>query len=143
MIDDRSPPQRQLSPLKFHLLWAAALLPLVALIGFTEAIGPDDAGATFQPWAVFAILAFSLVYSLVWWRRLDEAAREAHKWAWFWGANTGAVGALTLLMLGDRGVGAVEKIGFDNTLADGMALVLLFEILAYGVGWGFWWLRRR
>jgi len=36
-----------------------------------------------------AVAVFSAIHSLYWWRALDEAAQEAHKWAWWWGGNLG------------------------------------------------------
>ncbi|MBX9460125.1 MAG: hypothetical protein KL785_02265 [Brevundimonas sp.] len=45
-------------------------------------------------------MAVALVGCVWWWRGIDEAAREAHKWAWWWGGSGGVlVGAIFLLTL--------------------------------------------
>jgi len=114
------------------------------LIGWMqEHSGADGGYVAFRPWLVVLLLILGGVYSVAWWRRLDEAAREAHKWAWFWGANVAAFLAFGLLLLGDPGLSAARAIGFDDTLSDGITLVLGAEIIAYLIAWGFWWLRRR
>ncbi len=35
------------------------------------------------------VLALGLLGAVSYWRRLDEAAREAHKFAWYWGGSVG------------------------------------------------------
>lgn len=73
-----------------------------------------------------------------WWSRLDEAAREAHKWAWWWGGSLGlSVAAAVLLTLMARGGPT------DADLADGMMITLFCQIAGYTAAWVFWWLRRR
>jgi len=138
------PPHRRLTTRQFKLISGVMLVAVTLVMSAGEVIDDSrDLGPVLEPWAVLTILAITTAYSVLCWGRLDGAAREAHKWAWLWGANTGAVGALGLLLLGDRAINVVGKLGFDNTLADGMALVLAFEIVTYAVAWAFWWLRRR
>lgn len=88
--------------------------------------------------AIGGTLLAGVGVGLWWWSRLDEAAREAHKWAWWWGGSAGLmVAALGLLTVMLRGGAA------DADMADGMTVVLLCQVLGYGVAWAFWWLRRR
>lgn len=45
------------------------------------------------------LAVFLALHTYYWWRDLDEAAREAHKWAWWWGGNIGfIVGAAGFLI---------------------------------------------
>jgi hypothetical protein len=36
------------------------------------------------PWMIAVVLVFAVAATIWIWRALDEAAREAHKWAWYW-----------------------------------------------------------
>src|SRR5512139_1580297 len=44
---------------------------------------------------IVAMFAASVVY----WRNIDEAAREAHKFAWFWGGTGGMLAMLPIAVL--------------------------------------------
>lgn len=97
------------------------------------------------PWAT-AVTAVAISGAMLagvgagvwWWSRLDEAAREAHKWAWWWGGSAGlSVAAVILLTLMARGGSA------DAELSDGMMIALFCQIAGYTAAWIFWWLRRR
>jgi hypothetical protein len=88
-----------------------------------------------------------LAVSIWWWRRLDEAAREAHKWAWYWGGSAGmVVGLATILTLTTRDVDLALFLPADASSGDlivsGMMSILLFQLIGYGLAWGWWWLAR-
>ncbi len=93
--------------------------------------------------AVFALL---LVISVWWWRRIDEAAREAHKWAWWWGGCTGmGLAAVAAVALGHvRGVmpDALISAPPEHLLSIGGLAAILCQIVGYTVAWCVWWLRR-
>lgn len=81
--------------------------------------------------------------SLGWWKGIDEAAQEAHKWAFWWGATVGlclaGVVLLTLLYgAGDLGEGSVE-----DAMMMGAGIVVGCQMLGYVVAWVVWWLKRR
>jgi hypothetical protein len=83
-----------------------------------------------------------------WWRRVDEAAREAHKWAWFWGGSCGmAVGFVCLLTVTMRGADVPLPTWFGETsqdlLVSGMMAILLFQVVGYLIAWAWWWLGQR
>jgi hypothetical protein len=82
-----------------------------------------------------------------WWRGIDEAAREAHKWAWWWGGSGGmAVGAILLLTLtfgDDASTSAEVGMTAPDLVAGGMFAVLLFQLAGYSVAWAIWWLKHR
>src|SRR5690606_29433021 len=65
--------------------------------------GLEAAGAVPAP--LVAILALVVLFGLMiagtlwWWRRADEAVREAHKWAWYWGGSVGMCVGLGAVML--------------------------------------------
>jgi len=102
----------------------------------------------FIGWLILLLLPLTLFITGLWWRRLDEAAREAHKWAWYWGATGGLILVLPLLIALDIGHGAdmARPLGFvggDELIMFGMLSVLVLQVLGYAVAWAYWWLRRR
>ena len=84
-----------------------------------------------------------------WWKGLDEAAREAHKWAWWWGSTFGiAAGGVVLL----TGMVVIDPDQLRTSLADydpidlvqgGAFTVLILQTLGYAFAWVFWWARHR
>ncbi|MCA0367099.1 MAG: hypothetical protein LCH57_03420 [Proteobacteria bacterium] len=96
---------------------------------------------------LIAVMAAVLVVTIWWWRRLDEAAREAHKWAWYWGGSAGmAVGLALLLTVTTRNVDLSRFVAADTSAGDlilgGMMSILLFQLAGYTLAWGWWWLAR-
>jgi hypothetical protein len=85
--------------------------------------------------------------SALWWRRLDEAARDAHKTAWFWGSNAGlvvaGVAAVTLFARG----GSAALPHLDGAPASyvlaGLMLCIVPQLVGYAVVWAGWWLAKR
>ena len=78
-----------------------------------------------------------------WWRALDEAAQEAHKWAWWWGSTVGlAIGSVALFTLAYAAPDALTAAPKDLLLG-GAAILGAGQIAGYGVAWAFWWLQRR
>ncbi len=98
---------------------------------------------------IVAGLLFAAVISVFWWRNIDEAAREAHKWAWYWGGSAGLGGVLVLFLLSVLSAGAFGRdliaayglVGHEFEL--GMAVGVLLPVGGYVVAWGGWWLRHR
>lgn len=90
-------------------------------------------------------MAVAMVLCVWWWRRIDEAAREAHKWAWWWGGCSGmAVGGaalLTLILRDDDPL--LAGMAGSQVLALGMALTLGFLLVGYSIAWLVWWAQRR
>lgn len=90
-------------------------------------------------------LAIISVATVIYWRSIDEAAREAHKFAWFWGANGGMLVVIPLCaLIGSERLVAVmgERTPGGWTLF-GMLAVLAAQIIGYGLVWAGWWLRQR
>src|SRR5690606_14710418 len=84
------------------------------------------------------MMAAVLGVSVWWWRRLDEAAREAHKWAWYWGGSSGMlIGLVLMLTLTTRPADIAIPAGLGETPADlvgaGMLIILGFQLVGYGL----------
>lgn len=93
-----------------------------------------------------AAMAVAMLACRWWWNALDEAAREAHKWAWWWGSTYGlAIGGVALLTLmtatGDAALFAAWE-PLDLLMA-GAGFVLAVQSIGYLIAWAAWWLRRR
>lgn len=92
-----------------------------------------------------AAMAIAMGLCVWWWRRIDEAAREAHKWAWWWGGCSGmAVGGAVLLTLLTREDDTIlTGLTTNEVFAFGMVLTLTFLLVGYSIGWLVWWAQRR
>lgn len=94
---------------------------------------------------VAGLSALAVWITAMYWRRIDEAAREAHKWAWFWGGNIALVPVMIgfVLLLQRPDLGAPLWPGFDPTpayyVATGGIIVVFFLIIGYALAWLFWW----
>jgi FtsH-binding integral membrane protein len=134
---------------------AAIMLAGVLLIGFVGGLASgilaDRPGsAAFWTTVAFTVVMMAAVLgvSFWWWRRLDEAAREAHKWAWYWGGSMGMlIGVVLLVVLTTRPADIVIPASFGQTPADllgaGMIAILGFQLIGYGLAWAWWWFGRR
>lgn len=141
-------PKRPITgPKAFALIMGLSMLA-GAFAGVGGAITGDQPGLTgFMTSLAIngAAMAIAMGLCVWWWRRIDEAAREAHKWAWWWGGCSGmAVGGallLTLLLRDDVVFGAT--MATNEALAAGMAVMLGFLLIGYTIGWVVWWAQRR
>ncbi|WP_244286750.1 hypothetical protein [Caulobacter radicis] len=117
-----------------------------------------DVGRVRPEFAVYALVAVALgvVAAMVlafwlcvrWWRVADEAAREAHKWSWYWGGTAGlALAAVPFILLHTmpRIAEVLLPVGMSTPQAVvfGMALLGGFQLVGYGLFWAGWWLARR
>lgn len=124
------------------------------VVGFLAAHGSVDPEAALV-WVMggFAILIMlgSLAVGVGWMRAIDEAAREAHKTAWFWGGSAGlAVGGVAIIM---AALPQAETIRIPSWFADrsdpvayaatGAFGMLLLMLVGYTVAWAWWWWSRR
>lgn len=90
---------------------------------------------------VLAIFGSSVVY----WRNIDEAAREAHKFAWFWGGVAGMMAMLpiTVATSTERLVAMFGQHSPAEWAIGGMMALLIAQMAGYGLVWAGWWLRQR
>ena len=122
---------------------AVALLAAGVLVGILL-----EEAALSPPLRALAILSLVPVLGLaclLYWRRIDEAAREAHKFAWYWGGSLGLAIASAVMVIVQR-----SNLPFLPTdmpagelVAFGITLCMVAQVLCYGVVWVWWWLARR
>ena len=142
MTEPTARSRRRLPAWQFYALLVAAIAALALAAELLGGVDDSD-DLAFHPWFVAALLLVSGVATLLVWRRLDEAAREAHKWAWYWGGSAGMVAVLAMFLLGDSGFALAARAGLSNSFEDGVVAVLSLEVIGYLVAWIYWWLRRR
>jgi len=121
------------------VIWLALALSILGrepLHGATTAWMLTGAYVAAMAWAVWFVLRL--------WRRLDEAAREAQKFAWFWGS----IAALLLtapVMLFFR----LDALQLPHAQSPGLyfglgwALLALAQCLCFLVAWAGWWQAKR
>lgn len=107
--------------------------------------GPVGLGLTVA--SISVAMAIGFAACLWWWRGIDEAAREAHKWAWWWGGSGGmAVGLVVLITLTWRDDAALlpaPGLEVADVFAAGVFAILLFQVAGYTLAWAGWWLKHR
>ncbi len=139
------------APLRTYLaaLAASGLIGAVAagIVGFTLNLGGIGIAAAAIVTAV--AVALTVWICLLWWHGLDEAAREAHKWAWWWGGTAGTLlgglGIIGLSIVGDadgRLPGGLASLSQVDGIRLAVVTVLLLQVGGYGVAWAVWWLAR-
>ncbi|PHY17507.1 hypothetical protein [Caulobacter sp. BP25] len=104
------------------------------------AISPVILGAGFVGLALLAAIT-----SVVYWRNIDEAAREAHKFAWFWGGSSAMLLVLPVpFLIGDaRLVALLGQHAPTDWFAIGVTALIIAQLIGYGLVWAGWWLRQR
>ncbi|NBW07227.1 MAG: hypothetical protein EBR82_04290 [Caulobacteraceae bacterium] len=112
-----------------------------AIVGLTTPGG--WLSATLVAIVVAIAMAVGLQATLKWWRGLDEAAQEAHKWAWWWGSTVGLAVAGVLFLTLLYGTGPQGDASVKAGLMIGAAVVIGCQVVGYAVAWAFWWLKRR
>jgi len=138
------------------LLGLAAILVLMfgagIAVGYLSARGvvaADDAMVTVM--TIFAVILMigGMAFSVAWMRAIDEAAREAHKSAWFWGGCSGmAVGGVGIVLASLPQAQALQFVAWDGRtdpaayMAAGAFAMMLLMTLGYFVVWAWWWLAR-
>ena len=141
-------PFRSLSPSAVLGLVLAPLIILAAVAGPLSKGSPPLFHAV-----VIAVTAVSVVLSFIWWSKLDEIDKEAHKFAWFWGGSSAlglvAVSIVPLWLSRDLGR-FVHELGAG--LADvypgaggfivGVVACALAQFLGYAIVYVVWWAKR-
>ena len=115
----------------------AVAIALAVLLGFVAhamlAAGGRLPRAVVAAGCVLTLLA-GLAGCVPLWRRLDDMAREAHTFSWYWGGAAG------------MGIGALGVIGLTDprsAYAAGALTLMLFQLAGSGVVWLGWWASRR
>lgn len=125
------------------------------VLGFLDAKGQDINTSSAALWAVGVFAAVTMLISLwvglKWMTSIDEAAQEAHKWAWYWGGSGGmAVGGVLVIMASLPQAAMIQIPAWYSDRADPAAYaatgafgMLTLMLIGYGVAWAWWWLGRR
>jgi MFS family permease len=124
-----------------------AMFAGAALSGFAvRALGP------MPPWAliiwIMVLIAVAFWIAMYCWSLLDEAQKEAHKWAWYWGGSFGLLIGLVAMTLALRIdphlVDAIKPNASPKRLVElGYGAAAFSTLIGYGVAWAAWWLKRR
>lgn len=141
-------PRRPGSAARIGILLIATMAGGIA-VGAIYA-GLEAAGAV--PGPLVAILALVVLFGLMiagtlwWWRRADEAVREAHKWAWYWGGSVGmcvGLGAVMLANIYGRDAPIPDGMSMADVLSVGAMITLAPMLIGYLVAWIAWWFAMR
>lgn len=143
-----SQPKRRRPPSYLAIFSMSVLLGLG--IGFClaliETFGGDDTVALRGVVLAVGVLAGSII-SIRWWQGADEAVREAHKWAWYWGGSAGIAVVVVLFVLSSWDVITLNIPPYgdrpDGAILSGAALTLGIQTIGYLIAWATWWLRHR
>lgn len=148
---------KKLTGVLLRTLIGAAIFMVVVFVGGVAAgwlaargtVDADHAVVWLSGAIALVSMAGSMVISVAWVRAIDEAAREAHKAAWFWGGCGGmAVGCAVLIMtvLPQSAdwrfptiAGRMDPAAYAAT---GAFAMLALMVAGYTVVWAWWWLTR-
>lgn len=144
---------------KGRALCIAGFFALAAFAGFVMGAVRNAGEGTFGAgvgliWLALplalVVAAGSLWFGAVWMKSIDEAAQEAHKWAWYWGGSTGMavamVGFLLAFMPQSTGWtlptigGRTDAVAYAVT---GGGFVIVLMLAGYSLAWALWWFQRR
>lgn len=96
-----------------------------------------------------AAVIICIPFGLSWWKKVDEAVREAHKSAWFWGGSIGMtimIGLVTANLFLDRSIlaGLIKHFHFEGFEFElGMLMTVFLMSYGYIAAWMLWWSKRR
>jgi hypothetical protein len=120
------------------LIFAAELVLLMGLHAYDIRLG--------LPLSLLTVMLF--LVPAVWlgglyWHRIDEAAREAQKTAWYWGGSLGmGIGVIAVALFGRLGFAPADA-GPTLLLTYGAVGVVFAQLIGFGIAWALWWARRR
>ena len=140
MIDLRSGPAAPMAGL-------LAIMGLVAGLTFAQHNGLVLSDAV--RWSVFlGLLVPAAWLTCLYWRRLDEAAKEAQKAAWYWGGSLGmGIGfiAVVLMTSADATVGGLLPADASPTqyVQAGAIGMMLVQLVGFVSAWALWWWSKR
>lgn len=142
-------PMRPVGLLGYLLAFVATAVVGGLTGGLAAVLAEFDIGGVFAT-AASAALGLGLIFLIcvAWWNRVDEAAREAHKWAWWWGGTAGtAIGGvfLAVVVAAARGdaPAAISAASAADLIYGGAFAIMTCQVVGYGIAWAAWWLRRR
>lgn len=104
-----------------------------------------------SPWlwlaVMLALMGWAVVWTLAYWRQLDELARAAHERAWFWGGSAGKAVGLSAVLIASA-TPPLRDLTFPGVtpmelVALGAFGVTMLMLIGYGVAWAIIWWRAR
>ncbi|WP_324506421.1 hypothetical protein [Brevundimonas sp.] len=132
--------------------WLIALVVVSALLGGVLAVASNAAPGLGLGALILAVVLVIALAALggwlisIYWHQIDEAAREAHKWAWYWGGNVALLplmmGLAVLLQTPDAAVPlwpGLEANPAGYVATGGMAVISTL-LIGYALAWLYWWL---
>ena len=128
------------------LVTAGLIIGGILLVGAMAALSGFLKSPLASGLLLAATVVISLALGLLWWSRIDEAAREAHKWAWWWGGSSGMViGLIPLLVFGTGPVDdwIPQSLSPAAGFAGGILTVIACQVLGYLIAWIWWWISKR
>ncbi|MET0271979.1 MAG: hypothetical protein ABW360_03215 [Phenylobacterium sp.] len=120
------------------LLMAAEVVLLMGLHAYDIHLG--------LPLSLLTVMLF--LVPAVWlgglyWHRIDEAAREAQKTAWYWGGSLGmGLGVIAVSLFARLGFAPADA-GPTLLMTYGAVGVVAAQLIGFGIAWALWWARRR
>ena len=139
---------KQIAPWRWLVALLGLSLGLGATVGIYAAMSREASvgGLILMGLVLAGLMAVGVWLVAMYWRRIDEAAREAHKWAWFWGGNVALmpliVGLFFLLERPDLQVPLWPGLqaGPAGYVATGGFIVVFTLLIGYSLAWLYWWL---
>ena len=126
-------------------LVAAAILPSLPSLSAAGRLGLE---LTFGAGFIAAVIALCIR----WWHGVDEAQREAWKWAWYWGSTFGLAAPIPVfvVLFADHGRWLAALVASLGAAGDirvafiaGILMILAPMMLGATIAWIVWWSRRR
>jgi magnesium-transporting ATPase (P-type) len=139
--------------LGFVALLIASLLSGIVM-GYVKASGQEvaDGKVALLIFGAFAVTVMvgAIVVGALWMRSIDEAAREAHKAAWYWGGSTGMAAGGVLMILTSLPQAATipipsflpDRIDPAAYAATGAFAMMSVMMVGYLIVWAWWWIVR-
>lgn len=84
--------------------------------------------------ALVVVFMFGILATLPWWRSLDSMQREAQYFSWHWGAVVGGTAALGAI---------IAFAGLETELMRGALLLIIAQMVGYGLFWAVWMHRHK
>lgn len=122
-----------------------AVVSIIATVGLKLA---PPSGAIAAAVTYGLIITFLLGFTALSWRTMDEAARDAHKSAWFWGGGIGlavAGWASSVILAPGVDFGALMPTvsAPQGYFGLGVLATMLLQLVGFVIAWAGWWLAKR
>jgi len=132
----------------WHTCVGALLFGLFAGVLFAHS---NHYGIILPKWIFIIFVLIVGVASIWYWRHIDETAKEAHKFSWYWGSSFGIALVVVFCVFSLAGLNTIHMFAWvmpdtptpHDIFFAGIYAAVLAQVLCYGIVWIFWWLRMR